>query len=186
MACLGEEGGEALSWLKIWYSVLKTSVPVVERKHSHGYSRVYWRQSLSASPGAAQPSGTELCRFQEVLCSCFRDSYFSVPFGGSLCELLTSLRSPAVGMDLCRSLTFKFRITPLPAKYSQGGFYGGCKLWTIREEWLVLWVEQDVSPLLCWIIKGSPTSWGIYVGNCSLCYWEQETIPGYYEKLFTD
>lgn len=120
----------------------------MERKRSHRYSRGYWLQSLSTSPGAAQSSGTELCRFQEVLCSCFRDSYFSVPFGGSLCELLTSLRSPAVGMDPCRSLTFKFRITPLPAKYSQGGFYGGCKLWTIREEWLVLWVEQDLSAVL--------------------------------------
>jgi len=33
------------------------------------------------------------------------------------CELLTPVISPAIGTDMCRSLTFKLRTVPLPAKY---------------------------------------------------------------------
>lgn len=92
------------------------------------FLNLVYQQSLSTSPSAAQPSGTELCSFQEGLCSCAGDSWFSGPCGGGLCESLTSPHSPAMGMDLCRSLTFKLRITPQPAKYGQGGFNGGCNV----------------------------------------------------------
>lgn len=142
--------------------MLKTSATLVERKCSYWYSRVNWMPSLSTSPSAA----TELCSFQEVLCSCVRDSYFSVPFGGSLCELLTSLHSPAMGMDLCRSLNFKFRITPLPAKYGHVGFMvaANCRLLG-QNDWFYEWRRISLLCCVCWIIKESPISWGIYMGN---------------------